>query len=375
MKILYTIAGLYRPAGMERILTDKANYLAACGHELTIVTTEQQGRPIVFPLEASIKHIDLGIGYEEGNGGSFISKLIRYPAKKFRHKRALARVIGRLRPDIVISMFCGDESFLPGINDGSKKVLEVHFSRFKRLQYGRKGLWAIADRLRSRSDLNHIRRFDKFVVLTEEDFGYWGRPANGVVIPNFIGAMPHKPSSLQDKTVLSVGRFEYQKGFERLIRAWNLVGERAGHDGWTLRIVGDGPERNALQALTAELGLSGSVVLDQPHTEMDGIYRQAAVFALSSRYEGLPMVLLEAQAYGLPIVAFDCKCGPRDVVTDKEDGLLIAEGDISALADALSTLIHDGQLRSSMAERARANAQRWDKEKVMQKWTTLLESI
>ena len=375
MRILYTIAGLYRPAGMERILTDKANYLATRGHELTIVTTEQQGRPIVFPLEASIKHVDLGIGYEEGNGGSFISKLIRYPAKKLRHKRALARVLRELRPDIVISMFCGDESFLPWLNDGSKKILEVHFSRFKRLQYGRKGLWALADRFRSRSDLRHIRRFDKFVVLTEEDFDYWGRPANGVVIPNFIGSMPQEPSPLEAKTVLSAGRFEYQKGFERLIRAWKIVGDRAGHDGWRLRIVGDGPEREALQALTTELGLGGSVVLDQPHTDMGDVYRQASVFALSSRYEGLPMVLLEAQAYGLPIVAFDCKCGPRDVVTPGQDGLLVAEGDVSALADALSTLIHDGQMRSGMAAKARENALRWDKERIMQKWTTLLENI
>ena len=375
MRILYTIAGLYRPAGMERILTDKANYLATRGHELTIVTTEQQGRPIVFPLEASIKHVDLGIGYEEGNGGSFISKLIRYPAKKLRHKRALARVLRELRPDIVISMFCGDESFLPWLNDGSKKILEVHFSRFKRLQYGRKGLWALADRFRSRSDLRHIRRFDKFVVLTEEDFDYWGRPANGVVIPNFIGSMPQEPSPLEAKTVLSAGRFEYQKGFERLIRAWKIVGDRAGHDGWRLRIVGDGPEREALQALTTELGLGGSVVLDQPHTDMGDVYRQASVFALSSRYEGLPMVLLEAQAYGLPIVAFDCKCGPRDVVTPGQDGLLVAEGDVSALAEALSTLIHDGQMRSGMAAKARENALRWDKEIIMQKWTTLLENI
>ena len=211
MKIIYTIAGFYRAAGMERILADKANYLAGRGVGVLIVTTDQKSRPAAFPLDASVRRVDLGIDYEDNNGGRFISKLIRYPFKKYKHRRRLANLLKKERPDITISMFCGDESFLPCLPYAGKSILEVHFSRFKRLQYGRKGLWGLADRYRNRKDGNVIRRFDRFVTLTHEDAAYWGNPSNGRVIPNFLDWIPVEPSPLTRKVVLGVGRFSYQK--------------------------------------------------------------------------------------------------------------------------------------------------------------------
>lgn len=368
MKILYTIAGLYRPAGMERILSDKANYLAGKGYDVTIVTTEQKGRPVAFPLHPSVRTIDLGIGYEDNNGGSFFSKLMSHPFKQRRHRRLLERTLKEERPDITISLFCGDEGFLPSFRDGSKKVLEVHFSRFKRLQYGRKGLWALSDQLRSRKDYRAVRRFDRFVCLTNEDYGYWGNPENGRVIPNFIDKMPEKPSPLTERTVLAVGRYMYQKGFERLIEAWRLLPERHG---WTLRIVGGGPDREALKQQAQGLDIE----IPGPSNDMAGEYARASVLALSSRYEGLPMVLLEAQSWGLPLVSFDCKCGPRDVITDGEDGLLVPEGDVAALARALTKLMESPELRIRMGAAGRCNAARWDKEKTMQQWIRLFQEI
>lgn len=368
MKILYTIAGLYRPAGMERILTDKANFLAGKGYDVTIVTTEQRGRPVAFPLHPAVKTLDLGIGYEDNNGGPFLSKLLLHPLKQFRHRRLLKKVLMAYRPNITVSLFCGDESFLPSLKDGSKKVLEVHFSRFKRLQYGRKGLWALADVFRSRKDYRVVRRFHRFVCLTWEDFGYWGRPENGCVIPNFVDRMPAEPSPLTEKTVLAAGRYMHQKGFERLIAAWRALPE--GH-GWTLRIVGEGPDEAALKRLAQGL----DVRIAGPSRDMAGEYAHASVMALSSRYEGLPMVLLEAQAWGLPIVAFDCKCGPRDIVNPGEDGLLVPEGDVEALASALKQLIESPRMIRQMGLKARAHASRWNKEVIMEKWIQLFQDI
>lgn len=372
MKILYTIAGLYRPAGMERILTDKANYLSGKGYDVTIVTTEQKGRAVAFPLNPGVKTIDLGIGYEDNNGGSFLSKALLHPFKQLRHRCLLKATLLSERPDVTVSLFCGDERFLPAIKDGSKKILEVHFSRFKRLQYGRRGLWALSDRLRSRRDYEVVRRFDRFVCLTNEDFVYWGSPENGRVIPNFINQLPLEPSTLDGKVVLSAGRYDYQKGLERLIQAWSLV---EGKHGWTLRLVGNGPQEAALKALVKELWLEDSVQVAGPAKDMAAEYAGAAVFALSSRYEGLPMVLLEAQAWGLPVAAFDCKCGPRDVITNGEDGFLVPEGDVSALTLALETLIKDDALRSQMGKNARSNSSRWEKETIMTQWITLFHQI
>ena len=166
MRIVYNIAGLYRPSGMEKILTDKANWLAAHGYEVTIITTEQRGRPDAFPLDSRIGRRDLGIGYEDNNGASLWNKIIHYPLKQYRHRKRLTEVLMEIRPDVTVSMFCNEQSFLPGIKDGSRKVLELHFSRLKRLQYGRTGLWGLVDRLRSRNELRQVKRFDRFVTLT-----------------------------------------------------------------------------------------------------------------------------------------------------------------------------------------------------------------
>lgn len=353
---------------MERILTDKANYLAGKGFDIIIVTTEQKGRPVAFPLHPSIRTIDLGIGYEDNNGGSFLSKLVSHPFKQRRHWRLLERTLMEERPDITISLFCGDEAFLPSLRDGSKKVLEMHFCRFKRLQYGRKGLWAISDRLRSRRDYRTVRRFDRFVCLTNEDYGYWGRPENGRVIPNFIDSMPMASSSLTSKTVLAAGRYMYQKGFDRLIDAWRLLPD--GH-GWTLRIVGGGPDEEALrrQAQGLDIEIAG------PSKDMAGEYSRASIFVLSSRYEGFGLVLAEAQSFGIPLISFDCKCGPRDIITDGEDGLLVPEGDVPALARALTKLIGSPELRIRMGAAGRRNAARWDKEETMQQWIRLFQEI
>lgn len=377
MKILYTIAGLYRPAGMERILTSKANYLAGHGYEVMIVTTEQKNRPTVFPLHESIRCMDLGIGYEDNNGASAWNKLVHYPKKQRRHRKALKAVLFQERPDITVSLFCGDESFLPSIKDGSKKVLEVHFSRFKRLQYGRTGLWGIIDRYRSRQESHLAARFDRFVTLTQEDYNNWGAPPNACVIPNFMEHMPEETADLDNKVVLAVGRFTHQKAFERLIESWAIVIKRLGGQGygWKLHLVGAGELKFALQKRIDDLGITEYAKLLEPTDKIDAVYRKASIFALTSRYEGLPMVLLEAQSYGIPAVSFECQCGPRDVITDGEDGLLIAQGDTESFAQALVKLIQNDTLRQQMGAAAHKNASRWDKETIMKQWTNLFENI
>ena len=174
------------------------------------------------------------------------------------------------------------------------------------------------------------------------------------------------------QTVLAVGRYTYQKSFDRLIRAWASADVP---DGWKLRIVGDGEDREALSELAGELGVGGTVLLDGPSADMDAVYREASVLALSSRYEGLPMVLLEAQAYGIPSVAFDCQCGPSDVISDGESGLLVPQGDILGLAQALETLMSNEPLRRKMGAAALAESCRWDRDTVMKQWTSLFEDI
>ena len=374
MKILYTIAGFYRTAGMERVLALKVGHFAARGEEVVIVTTEQKGRPEAFPLPAGARLVDLGIGYEDNNGGSLLSKVFGLPLRRIRHRKALREILRAEKPDVAVSMFCGDEGFLPEIlrrvSPEAKSVLECHFSRFKRLQYGRGGLWSLADRLRSASEPRKALKFDRFVVLTREDCGQWLADCPALapkiaVIPNPRTFEPGDfDASLRGKTVFAAGRYGYQKNFGALIDAWAAV-PAAVRNGWTLCITGDGEERTALENKAAERGLQ---ITFGPAEDMISEYSRASVFALTSRYEGLPMVLLEAQAAGLPIVSFDCKCGPKDVITDGVDGFLVQEGDTETFAARLSQLMTAAGLRESMGRSALQSSARFAPSAVMSLW-------
>jgi Glycosyltransferase len=368
MKIVYTIAGLFRPAGMERVLTEKATRLAESGHEITIVTTEQKGRPVVFPLPETVKTVDLNIGYEDDNG-RLLSKLLRHPWRQLRHRLRLGRLLRAIKPDVTISLFCNDERFLPSLRDGSKKVLEVHFSAFKRLQYGRNGLWGLLDKVRAKGDLRAVRRFDKFIVLTEEDKGYWGNPENAVVIPNPLPFEVTEPAALESKRLAAVGRLCYQKSFDRLLEAWKIVSPQV--PGWTLSIFGDGEERESLERLAEGL----PVKFEGNVTDAEKIYRDTSLIVLTSRYEGLPMVLIEAQAYGIPAVSFDCKCGPSDVIADGVNGILVKEGDVEGFAAAMLSLLNNPDKLHEMGRAAFAGASKWSPEKIISQWMHLLENL
>ena len=373
MRIVYCIATTYNSGGMERVLANKANWLVRNGYEVIIVTTDQRGRAPFFKLDNRIKKYDLGINYEENNGSSLLNKIVHYPFKQFRHKHALDKLLKQLNADIVISMFCNDASILPLVEDGSIKLLEIHFSRFKRLQYGRKGVWRLVDVLRSRNDLRVVSKFDRFIVLTEEDKGYWGNLSNILVIPNARTFVFDQPSELTEKTVIAVGRYCYQKALDKLIDAWGIVCREIKD--WTLRLVGDGEDREMLEKQIDRLGLTDNVILGKSETDMKSVYVGSSMLVLSSRYEGLPMVLLEAQAAGLPVVSFACKCGPKDVIDDGLDGVLVEDGNIQALAEGILRLIKDPLLRKRMGSAAYQRSDRYSEETIMTKWDHLFKEL
>lgn len=373
MRIVYCIAGTRHSGGMERVLANKANWLVAHGHDVSIVTTDQHGEESYFKMDSRIRHYDLGINYEDNNGKAFLNKLCKYPFKQWKHRRRLSELIKRLRPDVAISMFCNEASLMPSINDGSAKVLEIHFSRFKRLQYGRKGIWRIADRLRSHHDIKTVSSFDKFIVLTEEDRNYWGELPNIAVIPNAVTLKVSPCYNATSRKVIAVGRLDYQKGFERLVKAWKPVAVK--HTDWQLHIYGDGRMRNELVEMITEFGLQETIFIHKPTPEIVDRYMESSFLVMSSRYEGLPMVLIEAQTCGLPIVSFDCKCGPKDIIDNGQNGLLVKEGDITSLSEAILSLIENPAVRAEMSAASKKKASLFDEDVIMNRWVRLFQSL
>lgn len=374
MKLVYCHCSLFNPGGMERVLLNKVRWLAAAGHEIIVVTTDQQDRPTFYDFPTEVRLIDLGINYSLDNFEPLYKRIPSYLRKRRMHRRKLTELLMRECPDITISLYPSESSFIPEIKDGSKKILELHFNRYFRLQYGRKGLTGLIDRYRSRKDERIARKFDSFVVLTEEDKAYWGNMPNISVIPNAALPMPLK-SDCTAKRVIAVGRLDYQKGFDRLINVWELVKKNSASEGWRLDIFGQGEWLDMLEEMIQSKGLSDSTKINVPTDEIAKEYAVSSILAMTSHYEGFPMVMIEAMSAGLPVVTFDYKCGPRDIISDGIDGLIVPDGDLNAFADTLLQLMTDNERRRKIGRAATKVIDRYAEDTIMLQWTSLFEKI
>lgn len=376
MKILYCTHSTCNPGGMERVLLNKVTYLSQLpGWEISVVTTDQHHRPPFYPFPEKVRMTDLDINYSDDNDKGVWKKIFGYLRKRKEHKRKLTALLEKERPDIVVSLYPSESSFIPDIKDGSKKVLELHFCKFFRLQYGRKGLLGWIDKLRTRQDERIVRRFDKFVVLTHEDKGYWGNLPNIEVIPNAAMQVSESYSDVTNKRVIAVGRLDYQKGFDRLIEAWEWIQGTGKLTDWRLDIFGQGEWREMLQHMIDEKGLQDTARINPPTNAIMNEYAQSSLLVMSSHYEGFGMVLVEAMSCGVPVVSFDCKCGPKDIIQHGINGLLVPEGDIKALANAMMEVMTDEAYRRMLSRNARKVVDTYSEEAVMARWIRLFTSI
>lgn len=376
MKIIYCTHSTCNPGGMERVLLNKVTYLSQLpGWEVAVVTTDQHQRPPFYPFPEKVRMTDLGINYSEDNGKGSWKKITGYLRKRKEHKRKLTALLLKEKPDIVVSLYPSESSFIPDIKDGSKKVLELHYCKFFRLQYGRKGLLGWIDKLRTRQDEQIVRRFDKFVVLTNEDRGYWGNLPNIEVIPNAAMHVSDAYSDVMNKRVIAVGRLDYQKGFDRLVQAWQLVRHTGKFTDWKLDIFGQGEWREMLQQMIDKAELQDSVRLNRPTKQIGEEYVKSDMLVMSSNYEGFPMVMIEAMACGLPVVSFDYKCGPKDIIQPGINGLLVPNGDIQALAYAMMVMMADEAYRKMLSQNARKVVDTYSEQAVMSQWIRLFTSI
>jgi glycosyltransferase involved in cell wall biosynthesis len=218
---------------------------------------------------------------------------------------------------------------------------------------------------------------DVLVALTEQDRENYERLLDGrvrlAVIPNTVHDVEGARADLSRRRVLAAGRFEYQKGYDMLIEAFAQV--HAKHPDWELRICGHGKLRPQFEQAIAEHGLGDVVELPGPSEDLPGEMEQASIYALSSRFEGFPLVLLEAMGKGMGVVAFDCPTGPRDIVHDRENGMLVAPKDPDAFAAGLLALIEDEELRRRCGAAAAETAHEYTIEAIGPRWEALFRDL
>lgn len=377
LKIVYCTPALYMAGGVERVLTLKANYMTdVLGYDITIILTEGKNKPLFYPLSKKIKVINLDVDFEALWTCSFFKKIFVYLQKQRIFKKRLTEELMRLKPDITVSLLRREINFINDIQDGSRKIGELHVNRanYRNFEAGDTNLIKrLFARYWMHNLVSHLKRLDRFVVLTEEDKASWTELSNVEVIPDPLAFDIDQVSPLTNKRVIAVGRYVYQKGFDLLLQAWKKIEQQ--HPDWELAIYGMG-ERMPYEQLIDELQIDRNRChLNGSTPDIKAEYLNSSLFVFSSRFEGFGMVLIEAMACGLPVVSFDCPCGPKDIVRHNEDGLLVPSDDINALAEAMHQMMSDDNLRQQMARVAIKNVQRYKLNEICQHWQRLFESI
>lgn len=359
------------------MLTLKANYFAEhFGYDITIVLTEGKDSPLFYPLSDKIKVINLDINFEELWTCSFAKKIFVYLKKQRQYKQKLSAILMDIRPDITISLLRREINFINVIPDGSRKIGELHVNRanYRNFEANESNLVKnLFAKFWMQSLVVKLKKLDQFVVLTEEDRLAWPELKNICVIPDPLPFTPSQVSSLTEKRVIAVARYSHEKGIDLLLQAWAKVEQQCSD--WRLDVFGNG-DSSSFESLINQLGIDRSrCKLNGCTDDVEKEYLKSSLFVLSSRFEGFGMVIVEAMACGLPVISFDCPCGPRAIITNGKDGLLVDNGNVTALAQKIITLISDVDRCKDLAVAASNTAQRFTMSHIASEWVELFEDL
>jgi glycosyltransferase involved in cell wall biosynthesis len=369
--------------GLQRVVHNLAQELSRRGHHVVLVGLNHHPDQVSY---VSDPLYDTFTVYEQREPRALAtsSPLRRLSPARRRHevlrKRARERAVERLSslfrsvPNGIV--ICAQIHAMAWVAEADTRHLRVIGQSHEQYEASR-GRTSASRGVTRRYDgiMRHYADIDLFQLLTVADARKFEQDGlnNVAVMHNPLSFYPPVPAQLSAKRVISVGRYDPQKNQQALIAAFALVVEQ--HPDWSLELWGKGPLHDALVEQVQQLGLAANVRLMGPTDDVQSVLLSSSVFALSSDFEGLPVVLCEAMACGVPCVSVDCGPGITEIIRDGEDGLVVPVGDHAALAAGIVRLIEDEQLRRTMGERARHNIQRFSVEEIMRQWEAVFAMV
>lgn len=369
MKLLILIHSL-GSGGAERVTANLASHFAERGWEITVVTMAPESQDF-YTLHPAVRRIALDMANMSGNPLIGLWRNLR----RLAHLRSILR---RADPDIALGMMTTANILLAYATWGLPRPCRIGSERVHPPQFPLGGRWEALRR-------HAYGKLAAMTAMTRESARWLETHTSArsvSVIPNAVlwplpvlepRLSPDAQCPPGRRVLLAVGRLERQKGFDFLIEAFSMLAPT--HTDWDLVILGEGMQRAALHAQKKLAGLEGRVYLPGKVGNVGEWYERADIYVMSSRFEGFPNTLVEAQAHGLPAVSFDCDSGPRDILRDQVDGLLVPPGDISALAAALNRLMGDAELIKRFAARAIEVRERYSMERITGLWQALFEEL
>jgi GalNAc-alpha-(1->4)-GalNAc-alpha-(1->3)-diNAcBac-PP-undecaprenol alpha-1,4-N-acetyl-D-galactosaminyltransferase len=359
MKLLFFI-GSMRGGGAERVMAVLTDELAKRGHEITLVVMSSY--PSFYKLNKDVKLIQ----FDNRVNNSLFGK-IKYKLKSYFFIR---QKIKKINPDVVIPFMYSliTPVLISSLFLNIPVIASEHITFDKEMSF----------RLRfKRLYLNKLA--DRVTVLTEHDFNYIGnRLRNKVVMPN---PLPYKPidefSNKREKIILAAGNINryYHKGFDNLIKIWGKIANK--YPEWKLLIAGGGNDENIrkLRELANKYNVNSQFELLGRVKDLDKKLRESSIFVLSSRYEGFGMVLIEAMSQGCACISFDCTAGPREIINNDVDGILVEDQNMDDMTLALSDLIENEDKRERLATEAIKSVDRFSVKNITDKWERLLVDV
>ena len=368
MRIVYIFRAIAVWGGIERVLVEKMNHLITMyGDEVYMLTTDQGDHPVPYQMTDGVHHKDLGILFHTQYRYSGVLRLWDGWQRTRLFEKRLSERIRQIQPDVIVCTTADPVYSIVKTKGLIPLVVESHSICVRTL-----GEKSLRQRVIAKLMLKGLRKAACMVTLTENDAAEWRKIHSHIeTIPNIVHLNQGSIAFLENKRVVWVGRFDYQKRPMEIIMIWKLIYSQFSD--WHLDIYGEGEQLKELEDAITFLNMN--IHIHQPTEQIFDVYRDSSILVSTSLFEPFGLVIPEAMSCGLPVVAYNSPYGPSILISDGKTGFLVENNNRQAFADKLCLLMSDISLRQRMGKVASVSVQQFSAESIMPKWRKLFLSL